>query len=349
MPTNPKQIPELSAITAPTAGQETDIETVVAKQSTYATYKMTLAQIFTLATVSGAIKTDLDNLSTLISGNTTSINNLSTNKLDKSGALRTGLTIDKALRVNHTGAEEYFSGTTTQVIGFDANGMPTPVTPTVDINWLTQKTSTIGATDMLLIYDVAGGANKKHLAQASATNEGIVELATDAEAAARTDTTRYINAKQLWDNTNKYIFVSPYEMQVGSGATLTADWWSFATTGTNSVTMWVKVKGNFTAINSIVAKTFNTSSFSGDIVLQTTIGRYRSGAAFSSTTSSNSTIALGTTTWNQNLDINLPSGLFTPSVADGDVLKITFTRLGSDGADTYTGAIVLNGLYITLS
>lgn len=116
MPTNPKQIPELSAITAPTAGQETDIETVVAKQSTYATYKMTLAQIFTLATVSGAIKTALDNLSTLISGNTTSINNLSTNKLDKSGALRTGLTAKRVLIVDSSGNETYLSGTSPQQI-----------------------------------------------------------------------------------------------------------------------------------------------------------------------------------------------------------------------------------------
>lgn len=37
---------------------------------------------------------------------------------------------------------------------------------------------------MLMMYDVAGGANKKHLAQASVTNEGLVELATDAEATA---------------------------------------------------------------------------------------------------------------------------------------------------------------------
>ena len=49
--------------------------------------------------------------------------------------------------------------------------MPIPVTPTVDINGLTEKTSTIGAPDMLIMYDVAGGAHKKHLAQASNTNE----------------------------------------------------------------------------------------------------------------------------------------------------------------------------------
>ena len=109
MPTNPKQIPELSAITAPTAGQETDIETVVAKQSTYATYKMTLAQIFTLATVSGAIKTALDALSALIATNTSNISTLSTTKLNVVGGTRTGLTADRILITNASGVETYMS------------------------------------------------------------------------------------------------------------------------------------------------------------------------------------------------------------------------------------------------
>ena len=79
---NPKQIPDITLITTPTAGQETDIETVVAKHSTYATARMTLAQIFTLGSISGAIKSALDTLSGLIAGNTTSINTLSSTKLN---------------------------------------------------------------------------------------------------------------------------------------------------------------------------------------------------------------------------------------------------------------------------
>ena len=79
---NPKQIPDITLIATPTAGQETDIETVVAKHSTYATSRMTLAQIFTLGSISGSIKVALDALSTLISGNTTSINTLSSTKLN---------------------------------------------------------------------------------------------------------------------------------------------------------------------------------------------------------------------------------------------------------------------------
>ncbi len=79
---NPKKIPQLTTIPTPTAGQETDIETVVAKESTYANYKMTLAQIFTLGSISGAIKSALDTLSGLIAGNTSSINTLSSTKLN---------------------------------------------------------------------------------------------------------------------------------------------------------------------------------------------------------------------------------------------------------------------------
>ena len=81
------------------------------------------------------------------------------------------MTANRAIITDASGVETYLTGTTTQVIGFDGAGKPIAVTPTPDINGLTEKTSTIGATDMLMMYDVAGGANKKHLAQASVTNE----------------------------------------------------------------------------------------------------------------------------------------------------------------------------------
>ena len=64
-----KQIPELTIITTPTAGQESLIETVVARHDTYATSRMTLAQIFTLGSISGAIKSALDaKQASLVSG-----------------------------------------------------------------------------------------------------------------------------------------------------------------------------------------------------------------------------------------------------------------------------------------
>ena len=76
------QIPEIPLITTPTAGQESIIEAVVARHDTYATSRMTLAQIFTLGSISGAIKSALDTLSGLIAGNTSSINTLSSTKLN---------------------------------------------------------------------------------------------------------------------------------------------------------------------------------------------------------------------------------------------------------------------------
>jgi len=53
----------------------------------------------------------------------------------------------------------------------------------LDINALTEET-TLAATDMAVFYDASTGSNKKHKIQASATNEGMVEMCTDAEALA---------------------------------------------------------------------------------------------------------------------------------------------------------------------
>lgn len=149
-----KQIPELTIIPTPTAGQESIIETVVARHDTYATSRMTLAQIFTLGSISGAIKSALDTLSGLIAGNTSSINTLSSTKLNIAGGTRTGLTANRALITDASGVETYLTGTTNQVIGFDGAGKPIAVTPGLDIHGQTQKTTPIG-TDEAIIADSA--------------------------------------------------------------------------------------------------------------------------------------------------------------------------------------------------
>jgi len=274
----PKQIPEITIITTPTAGQESIIETVVARHDTYATSRMTLAQIFTLGSISGAIKSALDTLSGLISGNTSSINTLSSTKLNIAGGTRTGLTANRALITDASGVETYLTGTTTQVIGFDGAGKPIAVTPTVDINGLTEKTSTIGATDMLLMYDVAGGANKKHLAQASTTNEGLVEMCTDAEVTTHTDVTRYANIKQIWNMQNRYIFVDANNAALSSGSpTLTAGGhgWAFPSTGTPKIEFYIPIKGAHTAIASITMKVYAGNTLTGDPVFSLSTIRYR--------------------------------------------------------------------------
>ena len=156
-----KQIPELTIITTPTAGQESIIETVVARHDTYATSRMTLAQIFTLGSISGSIKVALDALSGLISGNTTSINTLSSTKLNIAGGTRTGLTANRAIITDGTGVETYLTGTTTQVIGFDGAGKPIAVTPSMDIQGLTTKNTPITA-DKIPIYDSESGLPNKN-------------------------------------------------------------------------------------------------------------------------------------------------------------------------------------------
>jgi len=42
-----------------------------------------------------------------------------------------------------------------------------------------------------------GSVNVKRTAKASATNEGLIEMLTDAEAAAGTNEEKAVNAKQL--------------------------------------------------------------------------------------------------------------------------------------------------------
>ena len=117
---------------------------------------MTLAQIFTLGSISGAIKSALDTLSGLISGNTSSINTLSSTKLNIAGGTRTGLTANRAIITDATGVETYLTGTTTQVIGFDGAGKPTAVTPSVDIHGQTQKIAP-KSSDEFLIADSENG------------------------------------------------------------------------------------------------------------------------------------------------------------------------------------------------
>jgi len=71
------------------------------------------------------------------------------------------LTANRAIITDGTGVETYLTGTTTQVIGFDGAGKPIAVTPTVDIHGLTQKTTPIGADEMIISDSEASFANKK--------------------------------------------------------------------------------------------------------------------------------------------------------------------------------------------
>lgn len=123
---------------------------------------------------------------------------------------------------------------------------PTWESPTVDINWLTLDNDVLDSDDMLVYYD--GTGNKKRNAKASTTQEGLVEMATDAEANTGTDETRYINAKQAYQNYwyGEYIYWGGQLM-----------WRSDASVNsTNTLTKQKEIQCNFTW--SILAK-FNWS------------------------------------------------------------------------------------------
>ena len=148
-----KQIPELDIIATPTAGQESLIETVVARHDTYATSRMTLAQIFTLGSISGAIKSALDTLSGLISGNTTSINTLSSTKLNIAWGTRTGLTANRAIITDGTGVESFLTWGLTDFIWFDGSWMPVAKAPDGKITWEIRMWSTWTAPSGWFICD----------------------------------------------------------------------------------------------------------------------------------------------------------------------------------------------------
>lgn len=96
---------------------------------------------------------------------------------------------------------------------------------------MTELTSpSLAVDDMMVLYDLSATANKKHLVKASATNEGLVEMCTDAEATTGTDETRYINAKQAKDNYNLTVIASDIPVYTVSSAS--------AHSGTSYTKVW---------------------------------------------------------------------------------------------------------------
>ena len=121
---------------------------------------MTLAQIFTLGSISGAIKSALDTLSGLIAGNTSSINTLSSTKLNIAWGTRTWLTAKAVVTTDASGNEVMITGTVGQQIGFDGTNTPVALTPTVNITGLSTATTVLD-TDEYIQYNQTAVANRK--------------------------------------------------------------------------------------------------------------------------------------------------------------------------------------------
>ena len=259
-----KQIPELTIITTPTAGQESLIETVVARHDTYATSRMTLAQIFTLGSISGAIKSALDALTTAIWANTTAI----TTKLNTIGWTRTGLTANRALITDASGVETYLTGTTTQVIGFDGAGKPIAVAPSVDINGQTLKATPIGADEALISDSEASWVNKKVLLK------DIVMISEQTAQSAFTGDTDLFVVKQASGGLRKMTvadvrraFINSWFQTSITTLVATSSWsvsawvWTYST----SLATW----SNGWWLISAVFRVLETSSNYPDFVIQT--------------------------------------------------------------------------------
>lgn len=133
------------------------------------------------------------------------VTRLETDKLNKAGATRTGLTAHRLYYSNSTGVETALAyWTSWQVLQSNwATSNPSWVAPSVDIAWQTLVTPT--TTDELIVYRPWIG-NRKITALADTTQRWLVQQATDAEAGTGTENTKYITSKVIWDYTKSACF-----------------------------------------------------------------------------------------------------------------------------------------------
>jgi len=127
------------------------------------------------------------------------VTRLESDKLDAAWALRTWLTGDRLIYTDSSGneiglalwsANEYLK----------VNGAWTALefwVPPLDIDWQTQENGALQAADQIVFYDNSALANRKRNAKASTTVEWLMEIATDSEVVARTDTERAVTPAWL--------------------------------------------------------------------------------------------------------------------------------------------------------
>lgn len=156
--------------------------------------------------------------------------------------------------------------------------------PSVNIDLLTEKT-TLANDDYTIIYDTTWLSNKKHLAQASVNNKWMVQMATDLEASAWTDESKYLNSKQIKDNywPQPEVNLALWDISGSAyfGFTAAGIWstlWRLFTYNWNtSAVCWFKVIWNFTAISSIVLHflSYSITPQTANVYLYTEIRRRR--------------------------------------------------------------------------
>lgn len=105
---------------------------------------------------------------------------------------RKGMAAKTFLAVGADGTETEISGTSGQAVGFVAGDVPGVFSPTVDIGALTENTSPSATADFLLLLKTSLGSNVKVKMTAF--------KASDSEASAGTENSKYVTPKQLHDN-----------------------------------------------------------------------------------------------------------------------------------------------------
>lgn len=190
---------------------------------------------------------------------------------------------------------------------------------------------------------------------ASLTEKWLVELATDAEAAAWTDETRYINSKQVKDNYAPLItdvLIWPVGMYT-TNATISAwNQWvymSFADATGHSVYGTVLVPKWMTAISSVKV-VYENAATSTNLVFILRSSRRRVWSAIVNDTDWASNIYA--TSWTAQVEsITLNADWYNGiwAVVEYDILWFTLFRQWADANDTYGVALDVYWILVTFS
>lgn len=123
------------------------------------------------------------------------VERLETDKLDTDG-LRAGRTASAVFATDDEGNETEITGTPGQVVGFDSEGNPAPLVPTVDIDSLDHKPTPDFEADTLVVFSDADGENQKFF---------LDDIrASDAETSAGTEDSKFVtpaSAKHAYGTT----------------------------------------------------------------------------------------------------------------------------------------------------
>lgn len=252
---------------------------------------------------------------------------------------------------------KYHNGTAWVSISADAvksiiagDGLTSSGTDTVTISLGTPSSSGSGSNT----FGSNGLTATSHthqvmLPDASATQKGVIELATDAEATAGTDTTRAINAKQLAAAKQDAIDSAKVTIQTSNGITGGSDTAgnSFTLSGVDATTsakgvVQLATDGDKTSTDKVVtAKQLETARTSASVTVTAGNGLTGGGTGNSTTITlgTPSTITQSTTnsvTTNSHTHALSFTAVTSPSASGNEISFIDTISQGTDGGISAT-------------